>query len=212
MKRLVVIGGDHGPIAAQVRAINRGRPTWRLTAYVEDEERASPGAAQGTPVVTLSHALDTLAPQSDVWFCLSVRSLDRTRELAQMLAERHAQIANLVHPAIDLEFVRIGHGCILPERTIVASNVVIGNHVTIGANCMINHDSVVEDFVALADDVAIGSFVTLGERTQVGRGAIVSIRVRVGAGAVIRDAAVVVKDVAEDATVAGIPARPVGKD
>ena len=50
--------------------------------------------------------------------------------------------------------------------------------------------------------------VTIGECAQLHTGAVVKNRVRIGADAVVGAGCVVIRDVADGTTVAGVPARP----
>lgn len=85
---------------------------------------------------------------------------------------------------------RIGRGTKIDDAAYIAHNVRVGR------DCLI-----------MAQTVLCGSCV-VGHGVEISPGAVIRDKVRIGDGARIGLGAVVVKDVPEGATVAGIPARP----
>jgi UDP-2-acetamido-3-amino-2,3-dideoxy-glucuronate N-acetyltransferase len=132
---------------------------------------------------------------------------------------------------------RIWHFChILPNTTIGANcvlgqNVVAGPDVRIGDNCKIQNNVSLYKGVELADGVFCGPSCVFTNvltpraeierkdefaRTPVGRGATIGANAtivcghRIGAYAMVAAGAVVTRDVADFALVAGVPARRIG--
>lgn len=109
--------------------------------------------------------------------------------------------------------VEIGAGALLGERC----TIVAHERVTIGASAWLQDGAVLVDFDHVVDDVElpircqplVSSPIAIGERARIGLGAGVLRGVSVGAGATVGPHAVVTRDVAPDATVGGVPARPV---
>jgi UDP-3-O-[3-hydroxymyristoyl] glucosamine N-acyltransferase len=79
------------------------------------------------------------------------------------------------------DLVQIGHNCCVGANTLVMANAVLCGGVVVGSRCWIAPNSVVKQKVRLGDRVTVG----LG--------------------------AVVLRDVASDAVVAGVPAKPLQK-
>jgi serine O-acetyltransferase len=111
---------------------------------------------------------------------------------------------------------------IFHRLAMVTGQVAIGDPVVVQPGVYIPHGQVVVDgIVEVGSEVALLPFVTIGLRAgsaegptigpgaQIGTGAKVLGPLRVGVGARVGANAVVVSDVADDATVVGIPARPV---
>lgn len=97
-------------------------------------------------------------------------------------------------------FARIGPGLEMRHPT----GIVIGDGVTIGRNAKIYQNVTIG--VKNPDEYPV-----IGDNVTIYAGACVLGRIHVGANAVIGANAVVLKDVPENATVAGNPARPLGK-
>ena len=99
----------------------------------------------------------------------------------------------------------INFGCLFDGRKF---SIRTGNDVSIGPEAAIlnlGHDPQSPDFSDRGGDVIIGNRVWIGYRALILPG------VKIGDGAVVGAGAVVTKDVAPFAIVAGNPARPVGQ-
>lgn len=90
------------------------------------------------------------------------------------------------------------------ENTVVGNGVKIDNHVFIAHNARID-----EDVFLIAGALICGS-VHIHARSWVAPGAVVKNKVTVGADATVGLGAVVVRDVPDGVTVAGVPAKPLG--
>jgi acetyltransferase-like isoleucine patch superfamily enzyme len=127
------------------------------------------------------------------------------------------------------------YGCTIGDGTRVGTFVEIQRGATIGARCKIQSHTFICDGVELGDEVFVGHGVVfindkrprattdegalqtdddwellptvVERRTSIGSGAVVLGGLRIGEGAIIGAGAVVTRDVAAGATVAGTPAR-----
>ncbi len=101
----------------------------------------------------------------------------------------------------------------LGAGTFIASRAIVNARATIGAACIINsgaiveHDCVLEDGVHVSPGSILCGTVCVGTLTHIGAGAVVLPGIRIGARVRVGAGAVVTKDVADDATVVGVPAR-----
>lgn len=105
----------------------------------------------------------------------------------------------------------VGAGSILLDGVVVTADAAIGRHVVVMPNCTITHDDVLEDFGTLAAGVALGGTVRIREGAYVGMNASVRQGLTVGAGATVGMGAVVLADVPDAQTWAGVPARQLGE-
>jgi sugar O-acyltransferase (sialic acid O-acetyltransferase NeuD family) len=116
----------------------------------------------------------------------------------------------LVHPKAWIgEDVEIGEGTCIAPAAIVTANVRLGRHSIINIKASISHDCSVGDFVNINPAATICGWVTIGEGAFIGAGATVKDRISIGAWSIIGAGAVVTRDVSENVTVVGVPARVV---
>lgn len=101
----------------------------------------------------------------------------------------------------------VGEGTVIAEHAIVTARTRIGRFVKINTAAVVTHECNIGDCATVAPSAVILGRVTIGEGAYVGANATVLPGIKVGRGAVIGAGAVVTKNVPENETWAGVPAR-----
>uniref|UniRef100_A0A7S2E5D4 Polyketide synthase n=1 Tax=Haptolina brevifila TaxID=156173 RepID=A0A7S2E5D4_9EUKA len=120
------------------------------------------------------------------------------------------RFAILVHPS-----ARVHHTLVLKSGSVVGAGAAIGpdcqvgQHCTLGVLVAIAHDSIVGDFVTIGNGVIINGGCILEDGCTIEDYAVLRPKIRIGAGAIVRSASTVLRDVSASAIVAGIPAMEV---
>lgn len=206
---LVIFGAAHGTVLKLVDAINRQAPAWDLLGFLDDAAERQGQKLFGHPVLGGREQLPALAG-AGVWvFNNVVGHWSRCQAVAELLAAHDCQVPNLVHPAVDLGYVRLGRGCLLSEACVVGFGAVLGDFVTVRLHSVLSHDVQAGDFVQVGPGVTVAGKARLGRACFIGAGATILPEVTVGERAIVGAGAVVTRDVAPGTTVAGVPARPV---
>ena len=124
------------------------------------------------------------------------------------LFEREYQFGSAISSlAFISKFANIGVGCILNPNVVVMPNARVGDHVVIHSHSVVEHDNVIEDYCNLAPGVSIAGNVVVGKGSYIFTGASVKNNVCIGSGCIVAAGAVVTKDIADNQTVAGVPAE-----
>lgn len=95
----------------------------------------------------------------------------------------------------------VSKGCFIDEGSFIGKGVVINTDVNIGKNCIINtrsiieHDSVIEDFVHIAPGSVLSGNVFIGEKTHIGTNSTVIQNIRVSNNCLIGAGSVVISDI-----------------
>ena len=115
-----------------------------------------------------------------------------------------------IHPsAIISPSAVIGEGtCVMPNA-VVNNSVVIGRGAIVNTCASVDHDCVVGDFVHISCGTRLAGTVTVGKGTWVGIGSVISNNLSVCENLMIGAGAVVVKDITEEGTYVGVPARKI---
>lgn len=104
-----------------------------------------------------------------------------------------------------------GEGVNILTNAVIESNNNIGMGALIHSGSLISHDVTVGDFCEISPKVSLLGNVIVGNFCRLGTGCIVLPKVRIGNQVTIGAGAVVTKNVSDNTTVVGIPAKPLLK-
>lgn len=114
--------------------------------------------------------------------------------------------------AVAAEDAVIGEGTYIGRKAVVNADAKIGINCIVNTAAVIEHDCRVGDFSHVSVASVLCGQVTVGKDVMIGANATVIQGVTVGDGAVVGAGAAVVKNVPGSCTVAGIPAKEIGKE
>ena len=130
------------------------------------------------------------------------------RELAVELARRGFRFFSAVHERASVsQNASIAEGCIVNAGAVLLPNAELRAHVIVHSGAVIEHDCVLSERCNVAPGVHLAGRVRVGPDAYVYTGASVIPGVTIGARAVVGAGSVVLRDVPDDAVVAGNPAR-----
>lgn len=200
--KLLIIGASgHGKVVADI-ALKMNK--WESISFLDDNENLK--SSMGIDVIGTTKDVHKFIDSHDVIVGIGNNS---TREKIQnMLEKLGASIPVLIHPsAIIGNDVEIGIG------TVVMAGVVINCCTKIDKGCIINtsatidHDNIIEDFVHISPGAHLAGTVKVGQGSWLGIGSVVSNNTYITSGCTIGAGAVVVKNIVEPGTYAGVPVR-----
>lgn len=119
-----------------------------------------------------------------------------------------ARLATLVHPAASVSrYASIGQGTVVCAGAVVnaAASVAMGSILNTG--CSIDHDCVLGEAVHISPGARLGGGVQIGSQSWVGIGASVRQLICIGQRSMVGAGSVVISDIPDDMTVAGVPAK-----
>ncbi len=130
------------------------------------------------------------------------------RKVAEKVARLGGRFGNVFHPtAVTSRYVELGEGTIVTAGVILTNKIRIGRHVILNLDVTVGHDCILEDYATVAPGVHISGNVHIGEGTDVGTGAVIIQGVRIGRWSVIGAGTVVTKDIPDNCTAVGVPAK-----
>jgi sugar O-acyltransferase (sialic acid O-acetyltransferase NeuD family) len=210
MKRILIYGAAVFDVIKLIEAINRIKPAWEILGFLDDTPELKGQFINGYPVLGGRKLIPDFVNQTDTYFFSNVNGTrSGCQHVVNLLISYNCKIPSLVHPTIDLNYVKLGSGCIIPEGCALSSNVAIGDHVTLRNGCTISHDVSIEDFVLIGPGATIGGRAILKKGCLIGAGATVLFESRIGEFSTVGAGAVVTKDVAPYKTVIGVPAKEI---
>lgn len=196
MNGIVIIGaGGHGAIVADILRE-------RAAGFVDEAP-----ALQGTAVLGLP-VFASLAEIEHDGVIVAIGDNAARRAVTERVVSVGERLTVAIHPFASVApSATIGEGAMICAGAIVLPRATLGRGVLLNTKTSVDHDCVIGDFVHIAPAATLGGDVHVGAETFIGPGATVAAGIRIGARAVIGAGAVVVRDLPDDVTAWGVPAR-----
>lgn len=138
----------------------------------------------------------------------SVRANPLRRQLFEHFKSKGYQFASVVHPsAIIAGDVALSEGAQVMAGAVIQAGCHIGVNTVINTGSVVDHDCHIGDHAHISPGVTLSGGVRVGENTHIGTGATVIQGIQIGRNSLVAAGAVVIRDVPDDATVAGVPAK-----
>ncbi|HTY12728.1 MAG TPA: DapH/DapD/GlmU-related protein [Candidatus Omnitrophota bacterium] len=210
MKKILIYGSGFFDVVKLIEAINRASATWEILGFLDDTPGLKGKKLNGYPVLGGRELLAEHCKHGEVHIFNNVNGTrEGCRGVASLLRSCRCPVPTLVHPAVDLNYVRLGDGCIVPEGCVLGANVALGDFVTLRYGGIVSHEVAIGDFTLLGPGAVVGGRSTIKENCVIGAGSTVLTGITVDANSTVGAGAVVIQDVPAGKTVAGIPAKEV---
>lgn len=211
MKKLVIIGaGGFGrEVAWQVLEQKSFCAQYQLIGFVDDNDNLVGTCFNGLPVLG---TIDWLMEQEEP---MAVMAAVGSAKIRKKIVDRCKKNKNLCFPtfiandAALSDTVKIGEGGIICRGNILTVNITIGAFALINLSCTIGHDVVMEDYVTLYPGVHVSGNVSIGKITEIGTGTNIIQGKAIGSHVTIGAGSVIIRDIEDNCTAVGVPARRV---
>jgi sugar O-acyltransferase (sialic acid O-acetyltransferase NeuD family) len=206
MPSLIIIGaGGFGRVLlAQCRNDAGNGKDWTLGGFLDDRPDILAGYKTDVPIIGSPF---TYEPRPDDYFICAQGDPVSKRKYSAALIEKNAIFINLRTYVFQGDNVVMGRGNVFEPHVTLASDCIITDFVTIGAQTIIGHDVRIGSYSHVSSFVFIGGRVTVGEAVTIHPHATILPKVKIGDGAVIGAGSVVMGNVPAYTTVMGNPAR-----
>jgi sugar O-acyltransferase (sialic acid O-acetyltransferase NeuD family) len=104
-------------------------------------------------------------------------------------------------------YATVGLSSMVGPNAVINSGVIVGNGVIINSNATVEHDCFIEDYCHVAPGAILAGNVKVGKSTFIGAGATIKQGVTIGKNVTIGAGSVVLKDIPDNETWAGVPAK-----
>ena len=200
-ENLLIIGaGGHGRVIADVAA---RVGTYQKIAFLDD---GIPQRPLHYPCLGKSGDAQQFLEAYDL--IVAIGNAHVRKRIMARLSALGASFATVVAPeAVVSKDVRLGEGTVVMPGAIINTGAEIGTGVIINTAASVDHDCVVGDFCHVSVGARLCGTVSVGADSWIGAGATVINNIQICGGCMIGAGAVVVKDILEEGTYLGVPAR-----
>lgn len=215
MTKIVMVGsgGCMRELVWQIQESNKISMDWDVVGYTDNVaplngEYIMVGKQQ-IPYLGKDEVL--LATERKVNVVVAVGDSRLRRKIVENLrTNKNIQFPNIILRSAKIcDDVEMGQGCIISMDAKVSTNVKMGNFTFLNTGSMLCHDDNVEDFVTISPYVKIAGQVKVKSYTEIGMNASIIQGLHIGEHVTVGAGAVVIRDVEDECTVVGVPARKV---
>lgn len=186
-----------------------GAPGFEFAGFLDDDPQKQKAGLAGFPVLGSLAAWSRL--DARLLFLNSLYGSKRMRDFAALVDSLKIPTrrwASFVDPrATVFPGVAVSKGTFVGPGSVVEPAVRLGARCALLGNVYVAHNSQLGEYVACANSASIAGGIRIGKNSFIGANATIREYLTIGTNAVVGLGAVVVKPVANGATVAGNPAH-----
>ena len=213
-RRIVIVGaGEQADIAYEY--FTHDSPH-EVIAFAVEGEYVQADEHEGLPVVALEDLAERFDPEGHRAFvAVSSQKLNRLRRrLFDSVKAQGYTCASFVSPrAFVWRNVTIGENCFVFENNVLQHHVSVGDNCVLWSGNHVGHQTTIEEDVFISSHVVISGYCTIGARSFLGVNSSFGDGLTLAPDSVVGAGGVVVKTVSEPRGVhVGNPAKPTGRD
>ena len=157
----------------------------------------------------LSSVEDYEITENDL-FISGIGSIKWTEYYVNLILQKGGNFINLIHrKAVLRQNVELGKGIIIGAGSLISTDVKIGDFTQIMAYCIIGHDVEIGSLCRLGDYVFLGGYTSVNNLSFVAVRATILANLKIGQNVTIGPASVVIRNVKDNISVFGNPAKKI---
>ncbi|MCF0170145.1 acetyltransferase [Fusobacterium varium] len=208
MKDVVIIGagGFAREVAWLIEEINKKNEQWNILGFIDDNSENVGKSLNGYKIIGNTDYLNEM--NKNIYAVIAIGNGKTRKKIVEKLKKRKFGI--LIHPNVSIsDTISIGEGSIICSGNILTVNISIGKHVIINLDCTIGHDAVIKNFSTFLPGTNLSGETIVEECSTLGTGSTVIQGIKIGKNVMVGAGAVVIRDIIDDSTAVGNPARTI---
>lgn len=205
MKKLIIIGAG-GFAKSVIDSVNFS--LYKIEGFIDDYKNEKEHI--GYPI--LGKNIDCVKNPEGFFYFVAIGNNEKRTKWYKELKSRNLQIINIIDPsAMVSNCAKIGEGCFVGKMAIINSKAIVGDNCIINTKALVEHGCHIESHVNISTNTVLNGDVCVGEMSFVGSCSVINGQIKIGTNVMIGSGSVVIKDVEDDTTVVGVPAKVIKK-
>lgn len=212
IKDIVIIGaGGFGrEVAWLIECINQQKYEWNFIGYIDDDKEKYGVLLNDKPVIG---DFSWLQEKSSLYYVCAIGNPFVKKKLCEKADRYSLKLATLIAPDVKIsKHNEIGDGCIICTGNILTVNTKVEENVILNLDCTVGHDAIIRRYTTVLPNVNISGKVTIGECCNIGTGSAIIQEITIGDNVTLGAGSVVVRDLPDNCTAVGVPARVIKAD
>lgn len=209
MKNIVILGaGDFGKeVAWLIEDINEVKPLYHLFGFLDDDATKIGHIFNGYQCLGPIDSIFALAKDKRVCAVIAMQDGSTRKRIVERLSGFDAW-ETVIHPSVNMSYTScIGSGSIICAGTNISVNTKIGDHCLFNISVTMGHDCVIDDYVSIMSGACVNGRVTVGKEAYLSTNCTILPGKRIGCGVKVGAGSVVLRNVKDNVTVMGVPAK-----
>lgn len=201
-KKVMIIGASgHGKVIADI--IHQSGD--QVMGFLDDD----PTKKEIHQIPVLGKIEDIQKYKDDFCFIIGIGDNQIRKKIAESNPALNYYTA--IHPtAVIGEGVRVGNGTVVMANAVINADANIGEHCIINTSAVIEHECVIGGYTHVSPQACLCGNVHVGEECHIGAGTTITNNKNIVNNIIIGAESVVIRDINESGTYAGIPIRRIG--
>lgn len=204
MKSILIIGA--GGLGKEAADLIRDIGGYEIIGFLDDNKEKKGVMINNVTVLDSIDCIDQYKAVDNLVIAIANPAIKK--KIYEYTKDMGFHYPNLVHPTVIMgSGVRMGMGNIVCAYSILSTETVLQNFVTINPQCGVGHESELRSYTTMYWSVHIGGNTSIHESCELGSQSCVLQGLKIAENVVLGAGAIAVKDINESGTYIGAPAK-----
>lgn len=205
MQNIIIIGAG-GYAKSVIDSLDLSK--YCISGFIDDYKKDKEHL--GFPI--LGKNISDIKNPRDFFYFIAIGNNQKRIKWYQELTSKNLRLINVIDKsAIVSPNAIIGKGCFVGKMAIINSKSKIGNNCIVNTKALVEHGCTIKNNVNVSTNSVLNGDVIIGENSFIGSCSVINGQVNIGNNVMIGSGSVVIRDIEDDCTAVGIPAKIIKK-
>lgn len=183
---------------------------FNLVGFIDSYKYKKEKYHLGYPI--LGENVESINNFHDYVYFIAIGNNGDRKKWFEYLKKNNLKLINVIDKnAIVSEHSVLGEGCFIGKMAIINSKVKVGDNCIINTRALAEHGCMISNNVNVSTNTVLNGDVKIGDSTFVGSCSVINGQITIGSNVMIGSGSVVIKDIEDNCTAVGVPAKVIKK-